>query len=191
LPNRPIKDFEMGLEFPPVSPATCEFAENDGGGSLRPRHSAVEMALRELCDLQAQATRLAVTIQSIDLKQSHTFSHAGICDERFVRSILRARLDRGRFISSDLFADPAWDMLLALYAAELGQQRVPVSSLCVASNVPMTTALRWIAHLEREKLIARTPDPLDARRFFLSLTRSASEALAQYFAETPRFSAAA
>jgi hypothetical protein len=82
----------MGLEFPPVSPATCEFAENDGGGSLRPRHSAVEMALRELCDLQAQATRLAVTIQSIDLKQSHTFSHAGICDERFVRSILRPDL---------------------------------------------------------------------------------------------------
>jgi DNA-binding MarR family transcriptional regulator len=180
----------MGLEFPPVCPATCEFAENDGKAPLRPRHSAIEMALRELCDLQAQATRLAVTIQSIDLKQSHSSSHAGICDERFIRSILKARLDRSRFIPSDLLADPAWDMLLALYAAELGQQRVPVSSLCMASNVPMTTALRWIAHLEREKLIERGPDPLDARRFFLSLTRKAAEALAQYFAETPRFSAA-
>ena len=181
----------MGLEFPPVYPATCDSSDHDDGGSLRPRHSSVEMALRELCDLQAQATRLAVTIQSLDMPRLHSSPNEGRYDEKLVRSILKARLDRGRFFSPELFADPAWDMLLALYAAELGQQRVPVSSLCVASNVPMTTALRWISQLERENLIERRPDPFDARRFFLSLTRKAAEAMAQYFADTPRFAAAA
>ena len=181
----------MGLEFPPEYPATCESPDNGDRESLRPRHSSIEMALRELCDLQAQAARLAVTIQSLDMNQLHSSSDAGSCDEKLVCSILKARLDRGRFFSPGLFADPAWDMLLALYAAELCQQRMPVSSLCIASNVPMTTALRWISHLEREELIERRPDPLDARGFFLSQTKKAAEALAQYFADTPRFAAAA
>jgi DNA-binding MarR family transcriptional regulator len=142
------------------------------------------MALREVCDLQAQASRLAVTIQSLDMPQPCSTPGSGRNDEQLVRGILKARLDRGRFFAPDLFADPAWDMLLALYAAELAQQRMPVSSLCIASNVPTTTALRWISHLEREELVERRPDLLDARRFFISLTKRAGEAMAQYFAGT-------
>ena len=45
-----------------------------------------------------------------------------------VRSVIRARRLRGRFFAEDLFADPAWDMLLDLLQAELAQLRVPVSS---------------------------------------------------------------
>jgi DNA-binding MarR family transcriptional regulator len=45
--------------------------------------------------------------------------------------------------------------------------------------------------LEREELIERRADPIDARRFFLRLTRKAAEALERYFAETPRFAVAA
>lgn len=179
----------MGLEFPPAYPAPRDSSDNGDRGSIR--HPSIEMALRELCDLQAQASRLAVTIQALDMPQPSSSPHSGRSDEQVVRGILKARLDRGRFFAPDLFADPAWDMLLALYAAELGQQRVPVSSLCIASNVPTTTALRWICHLEREELVERRQDPLDARRFFLSLTRKAAGALEQYFAEAPRFAAAA
>src|SRR5437762_3206264 len=48
-----------------------------------------------------------------------------------VRAILRARRSRDRFFDASLFADPAWDMLLELYLAELlGERRLSVGSLC-------------------------------------------------------------
>lgn len=53
-----------------------------------------------------------------------------------VRDLLRARRLRADFLPGDLFADPAWDMLLDLLAAHLDQERVSVSSLCIAAAVP-------------------------------------------------------
>src|SRR5437868_3107679 len=50
-----------------------------------------------------------------------------------VRSVIRARRLRGRYFDEELFADPAWDMLLDLLQAEIAQHRVPVSSLCIAA----------------------------------------------------------
>ena len=101
---------------------------------------------------------------------------------QLVRGILSARSDRAKFFAAELFSDPAWDMLLDLYAAQLAQVRVTVTSLCVASNSPTTTALRWITALQGQDLIERRADPLDGRRIFISLTAKGSEALDQYFA---------
>jgi DNA-binding MarR family transcriptional regulator len=99
------------------------------------------------------------------------------------KRIYRARRERDRlFGKADLFGEPAWDMLLDLFiAAEEGKQ-ISVSSLCIASSVPQTTALRWIAILEAEALIMRTPDPIDARRVFLSLSKSGHDILKQHLA---------
>jgi len=46
-----------------------------------------------------------------------------------VRQMLRQRRMREHYFPADLFADPAWDMLLDLYAARLERQPVSVSSL--------------------------------------------------------------
>lgn len=100
-----------------------------------------------------------------------------------VRSLLRARLKRKRYFTADLFADPAWDMLLELYASQLEQRRVTVGRLCVASKVPQTTALRWIAVLVRENLIEKRCDHLDARRIYVTLSLRGSSAMAAYFTE--------
>ena len=78
-----------------------------------------------------------------------------------------ARQQRGRFFNSNLFADPAWDMLLELYGASLTERRLTVSRLAERSGVPSTTALRWIATLETEGLIDRQNDRFDRRRRFL------------------------
>ena len=91
------------------------------------------------------------------------------------------RARRAKLLPTNLFADPAWDMLLDLYRAELDQCRVSVSSLCIASQVPPTTALRWISALHEHGLIARRADPLDGRRYFVSLTATGSEAMGRYF----------
>lgn len=100
---------------------------------------------------------------------------------KVVEGVLAARRQRGKFFDHNLFADPAWDMLLELYSAELRQTKMSVSSLCLGSNVPTTTALRWIQMLERIGLLQRASDPTDGRRFFVSLTDYGSQAMSSYF----------
>lgn len=103
-----------------------------------------------------------------------------------VRSVIRARRLRSRYFAEDLFADPAWDMLLDLLQAEIAQLRVPVSSLCIAAAVPATTALRWLKSMTEKGIFIRRADPHDGRRVFVELSRDASIAMRRYFAEVGR-----
>jgi hypothetical protein len=100
-----------------------------------------------------------------------------------IRTVISARRLRTRFFPEELFADPAWDMLLDLLQAEVSQFRVSVSGLCAASAVPMTTALRWVTALVEQGLFVRRTDPHDGRRVFVELTPKTSHALRCYFAE--------
>ena len=102
-------------------------------------------------------------------------------DPRLVRRIIHQRQLRARFFDGDLFADPAWDILLDLTAARVEHQRVSVTSLCIASGVPPTTALRWISQLTDAGLVERLEDETDRRRAFIQLTDKAAEAMARYF----------
>jgi DNA-binding MarR family transcriptional regulator len=104
-------------------------------------------------------------------------------DPALVRRIIRQRQSRARFFDGDLFADPAWDILLDLTAAQAEHARVSVTSLCIASGVPPTTALRWIGHMIDAGLLARVQDETDRRRVFIVLTDGAAKAMARYFAE--------
>lgn len=108
-------------------------------------------------------------------------------DAAQVRDMLRARRLREDFLPADLFADPAWDMLLDLLAARLEQERVSVSSLCIASAVPPTTALRWIRTLTDKGVVQRQADPHDGRRVFIALTDDTAESLTRWFTASRRF----
>jgi DNA-binding MarR family transcriptional regulator len=168
-----------------VADVTDEVAPEGRVRPMSARSAGTELALRELARLQAQAARLAAVIEANDDIQDIFPLAAERCSDAAIRAILQARLERKSFFPEELFADPAWDMLLDLYAAELGQIRVSVTSLCIASNAPTSTALRWISSLESEGLIERRGDPLDGRRFFLSLTRDAVERFERYFSALP------
>ena len=104
-------------------------------------------------------------------------------DPRLVRKVIRQRQMRARFFEADLFADPAWDMLLDLTAAKAEHARVSVTSLCIASGVPPTTALRWIGQMTEAGLLQRIEDETDRRRAFITLTDKAADAMSSYFAE--------
>ena len=109
-----------------------------------------------------------------------------LIDAAEVRSILRLRRLRGSYFSADLFADPAWDMLLDLMAAQLEGEKVAVSSLCIAAAVPATTALRWIKTMCDHGLFDRHADPLDGRRIFIGLSPAAAKAMATYLSAAKR-----
>lgn len=104
-------------------------------------------------------------------------------EPRMVRRIIHQRQMRGKFFNPELFADPAWDMLLDLTAARAEQIRVSVTSLCIASGVPPTTALRWIGQLSEAGLVERLEDESDRRRAFIALTDKAADSMARFFAE--------
>ncbi len=111
-----------------------------------------------------------------------TSAKPSLPDPRLVREIIRRRQARARFFDSDLFGDPAWDMLLDLTAAHAELRRVSVTSLCIASGVPTTTALRWVRQMTEAGLFVRVKDSADKRRAFISLSDGARDAMAGYFA---------
>ncbi|MAC11889.1 MAG: MarR family transcriptional regulator [Sphingorhabdus sp.] len=92
-----------------------------------------------------------------------------IAPER-IREMIRLRRMREDEFASDLFADPAWDMLLDLTASRIEDKPVSVSSLCIASAVPATTALRWIKLMTDRGMLERRADSADARRIFIDLS---------------------
>lgn len=99
---------------------------------------------------------------------------------QFARLLLRERRDRDLVLLTDMLGDPAWDMVLDLFAAGEDAMRVPVSSICLAAGVPPTTALRWLKVLVEKQLIVRTDDARDKRRVNVSLTPATRNAIISY-----------
>ena len=143
-------------------------------GSREPPSPFIEDHLREA----AQGYRAGAPLGRLDAD----VAPAPAVSAREVRRIIRLRRVRDQFFEPELFADPAWDMLLDLYAARLEHNRVSVSSLCIAAAVPATTALRWIKALTTSGIFERRADPHDGRRIFVALSDNATAAMHAYFA---------
>lgn len=102
-----------------------------------------------------------------------------------VRSLMEARNRRRSFFNSEFFGEPAWDMLLELFALHLEQRRRSISEVYRASGLPSTTALRWITKLEKEGLIIRKPDRLHANRVYVELSAKGEAAMRRFFEAQP------
>lgn len=95
--------------------------------------------------------------------------------------IEQRRLRRG-FLPEELFHEPAWDMLLALFVAHHEGRVVNVKTLVASADAPVTTSQRWIDHLAKLGLVDRVVDPLDRRRIEVSLSEAGLRALERYLA---------
>jgi len=72
---------------------------------------------------------------------------------------------------ADVFeADATWSMLSELLRAKLLRRQISVTSLCLASRSPVTTALRRIERLQAAGLVCFNHDPRDRRRKYIELT---------------------
>lgn len=138
---------------------------------------------RSAFHLESQRPPFAAQSEADSSERLVRASRAPSPDPRLVRQIIRQRQLRGKIFDPELFADPAWDMLLDLTAARAEHLRVSVTSLCIASGVPPTTALRWIGQLTEAGLVQRVEDERDRRRAFIALTDKAADGMARFFAE--------
>ena len=101
---------------------------------------------------------------------ARTSREAFVAEAVFARHLLRQRRRREAILGKNMFSEPAWDMLLDLFAAEVEGRRISKSSLVIAAAVPQSTALRWMSDMVNEGQLVRYPDTSDGRRTFISLT---------------------
>lgn len=77
--------------------------------------------------------------------------------------------------------EPARNMLLALYAAELEGKELTPACLAAASAVPRTSVLRWLTIMGKRGLVRRSRDAADHRLVHLALTQEAIAGIEAYF----------
>jgi DNA-binding MarR family transcriptional regulator len=91
-----------------------------------------------------------------------------------------ARRARDRILDCELFGEPAWDMLLALYALPARGFIMTVKALSCSANVPISTGHRWQKTLTEEGFIERGPQGVDHRKQIVRLTAKGRALLDEY-----------
>lgn len=72
---------------------------------------------------------------------------------RTVANLLNARRHRQKHLNASLFGEPAWDMLLLLFHANLSGRPMAVDELCRSIGPHMATSRRWISILANYGLV--------------------------------------
>ncbi len=97
-----------------------------------------------------------------------------------LRRLIRSRRLRERFFEDARFGEPAWDIMLDLSLAWFEGKAESVSSACIASGVPTSTAMRWINEMIDAGLIDRWIDPTDGRRNLVQIAPATRQAMLRY-----------
>jgi DNA-binding MarR family transcriptional regulator len=101
------------------------------------------------------------------------------------RVVLNSRRIRKQYFNRDLFGEPAWEILLALFITEESAGRLSMGKLAEWIEVPLSTVVRWVKTLEEEGLIERTDHPTDRRTVFIRLREKGKKALDAYLGLLP------
>lgn len=94
----------------------------------------------------------------------------------------RDRQLRRQYFSRGIFGEPAWDTLLVLYISEFSGRRLTIGRLVDWIDAPLSTTQRWIAYLEKERLVAKEGHPDDRRMAYVRLLDKGRAVLDEYFA---------
>jgi FixJ family two-component response regulator len=156
----------------------------------RPARSAL---VSQLESLSAEMQRISSIIASPTAahgtpQPAPAANSSKMADPAFIRRLLRNEAKRRQLGNGALFGDPAWDMLLDLTIARLEGRHVSVSSACIASGAPTTTALRLVNRLVGESILGRIPDEKDGRRDFLVIDPTIEGPLIAYLNELAKAS---
>ena len=98
-----------------------------------------------------------------------------------VDAAMRARALRRDHVPAELLLDPAWDMLLELFRAEVSDRQATASNLAKAAGVTTSSGLRWIDALVAKGLCV-CGDRTDDGRMTVNLSPRGSAELHAYFA---------
>ena len=140
---------------------------------------------KQLEDIRQAMDKIATSLDTAGGAPTATDAGRGEITAQELRTIIKARRARSEYFDADMFADPAWDILLDLMLARIEGSTESISSLCIAAAVPMTTAMRWIRELIARGVLIRWPDPDDGRRNFVALSEQAAKQMTAYLQNLP------
>lgn len=109
--------------------------------------------------------------------------HGILPDDQLIELACRiydSRRARADFFQGSRFGEPMWDMLLALFCLPSRHERLTVTGVSLAADIPPTTGLRWTRTMERHGLVERVPDPKDGRRIYLELSARGEQMMREY-----------
>ena len=139
----------------------------------------VTLSARDVVDLR----RLLSALSARPKPDPKTDKH-GISREKLIsraKESLAARRARAQFFGSDMFGEPAWDILLAIYIAE-DEEPPAITQITASSGSPATTTLRWLEYLEKNDLVDRRRHATDGRVVLITLSPKGRDSLDTYFA---------
>jgi hypothetical protein len=139
------------------------------GGDAGPAGDPAVTIARQVADMAQGLAALADRLVGQAAPAPEADIAEGDC-VAFLETQFRIRRLRGRHLPGLALGEPAWDMLLDLSVAQYWRRETSVTSLCIAADVPSTTALRWINSMTKAGLIVRRPCQRDGRRSFLAIS---------------------
>ena len=137
-------------------------------------------------ELRTMAQKLLEWSQELEMDSGVNPGCSGMHDRLLATAMKHYRFRRVRDsrFPKDVFGEPAWDILLDLFINARRKRPVSITSLCIASSAPATTALRYITLLEQRGLIRRTRAKHDRRVSYVELTGEAQQAMERHLADT-------
>ena len=142
------------------------------------RDEDLESTADEMLALANRLKSLAEGLTEVSVESARPNEHSvsgltELSDEIVLKAVLAhiaCRKHRARHFGSAVVGEPAWDMLLELFVSRAQGKRLSTSSLCLASGVPQSTALRVISLLQADGLLQRQQAPDDRRLTVVSIT---------------------
>lgn len=151
---------------------------------VQAEHRLVALDPSDLDDLRRLLAKLGPTHSQVSAPfREPCAANDGESLVRRARDVLAMRRKRIAIFGPQMFAEPAWEMLLLLYVSDHGQRHTQ-TSLCELSGASRSTGMRWIDYLVGRDLIFRKEHPTDRRRNFVGLTSKGRELLESYLSET-------
>lgn len=173
-PAAPAAPFDPAAPAAPFDPA-APAAGVDPAGSIARQVADMAQGLAALAD---RLVGQALATPSADMAEADCIA--------FLEGQFRIRRLRARHLKGLSLGEPAWDILLDLAVAHYWRRETSVTSLCIAADVPSTTALRWINSMTKEGLIVRRPCLRDGRRSFLAISPDSYQAMLSLAADALR-----
>lgn len=167
----------------PVSPEQLRDAIQRIYGLRQSRKSREDLVNR-LSLLSGDLQKLAGLINSQPENGAPSSIKPEEISPEMVRKHIKFEARRRELGGGELFGDSAWYMLLDLLLAKMEGNLLSVSSVCIGSGAPMSTAMRLVRRLVDAGIVIKIPDENDRRRDFLVLEDEMQMLMLEYLAES-------
>ena len=118
----------------------------------------------------ALLSRSGTTLAALPNRRSATTKRELPADLQVLQWLRDLDEQRSKALDGIVKTDATWNMLAELLRARITKRRISVTSLCLASRGPVTSALRRVEQLLKDGLITYALDPKDRRRKYVELT---------------------